>query len=67
MPWYFTWLLLLLFLSCSFDEERKKRVTKKQKETFEVDVKDKQNMIHEKAKFAWSAKNKGKQLKLLLL
>jgi len=42
-------------------------VTKKQKETFEVDVKDKQNMIHEKAKFAWSAKNKGKQLKLLLL
>lgn len=61
-----TWLLLLLFLSCFFDEERKKE-TKKQKEIFEVNVKDKQNMIHEKAKFARSAKNKGKQLKLLLL
>lgn len=41
-------------------EGRKKKGDKKaQKETFEVDVKDKQNIIHEKAKFARRCQEQG--------
>lgn len=49
----------IAFLSLSLKEEKKKGDKKAQKETFEVDVKDKQNIIHEKAKFARRCQEQG--------
>lgn len=46
-------------LPVSHSGERKKRWKKKKKETFEVDVIDKQNIIHEKAKFARRCQEQG--------
>lgn len=44
---------------CLMLEKEKKMEKKKQKETFEVDVTDKQNVIHEKAKFARRCQERG--------
>lgn len=61
IPWYLPWLLLLLLLVCvSHRRKKKKRWKKKRKkETFEVDVTEKQNTIHEKAKFAKRCQEQG--------
>lgn len=55
------WLLLLLLLVYVSHQRKKKRWKKKKgrKETFEVDVTDKQNIIHEKAKFARKCQEQG--------
>lgn len=44
---------------CLTLEKEKKMKKKKRKETFEVDVTDKQNIIHEKAKFARRCQEQG--------
>lgn len=59
MPWYLPWLFLLLLLACVSHWRKKKDEKKKQKDTFEVGVTDKQNIIHEKAKFARRCQEQG--------